>query len=115
LVHLRSPDWGGFVLRRWSEKLASALADYQAMQRSNGGDVFAGRQLAAWLRQTRFARVQARPAYDIYPSAALIADYLAQQLDSSGRDESAIVLRDWAKEPGAMFAQAWFETIGFKS
>ncbi len=23
------------------------------------------------------------------------------------------VLRDWAKEPDAMFAQAWFEAIGY--
>src|SRR6185369_10071020 len=88
-VGLRSPDWGGFVLHPWSEKLGDALTDYQAMQRSNGGDVFAGRKLAAWLRQTQFARMQASAAYEIYPSAALIADYLAQQLDSSGRDKSA--------------------------
>jgi ubiquinone/menaquinone biosynthesis C-methylase UbiE len=114
-VGLRSPDWGGFVLHPWSEKLASTLADYQAMQRSNGGDVFAGRKLAGWLRQAQFARVQASAAYEIYPSAALIADYLAQQLDSNGRAESAAVLRNWAKEPDAMFAQAWFEAIGYKS
>jgi len=114
-VGLRSPDWGGFVLHPWSEKLANALSDYQAMQRANGGDVSAGRKLAGWLRQAQFARVQASAAYEIYPSAAVIADYLAQQLDSNGRDESAAVLRNWAKEPDAMFAQAWFEAIGYKS
>jgi ubiquinone/menaquinone biosynthesis C-methylase UbiE len=113
-VGLRSPDWGGFVLHPWSEKLASALVDYQAMQRANGGDVFAGRKLAAWLRQAQFARIHASAAYEIYPSAAFIADYLAQQLDSNRRDESAAALRDWAKEPDAMFAQAWFEAIGYK-
>jgi len=113
-VGLRSPDWGGFVLHPWSEKLANALAGYQAMQRSNGGDVFAGRKLAAGLRQTGFGRVQASASYEVYPSAALISDYLAQQLDSSGRIESAAVLREWAKAPGAMFAQAWFEAIGYK-
>jgi len=113
-VGLRSPDWGGFVLHPWSEKLANALADYQAVQRSNGGDVFAGRKLAAWLRQAQFARAQASAAYEIYPSAALIADYLAAQLDAKGCGESAAILRDWAKEPDAMFAQAWFEAIGYK-
>ena len=113
-VGLRSPDWGGFVLHPWSDKLANALADYQAMQRSNGGDVFAGRKLAAWLRQAQFERVQASATYEIYPSAALIADYLAQQLNSNGRDESAAIVRDWAKAPDAMFAQAWFEAIGYK-
>jgi ubiquinone/menaquinone biosynthesis C-methylase UbiE len=113
-VGLRSPDWGGFVLHPWSENLANALADYQTLQRANGGDVFAGRNLAAWLRQAQFVRVQPSAVYEIYPSATLIADYLAQQLDSNGRDESAAVLRDWAKEPDAMFAQAWFEAIGYK-
>ena len=114
-VGLRSPDWGGFVLHPWSEKLANALADYQAMQRANGGDGFAGRKLAAWLRQAQFARVQASASYEIYPSAALIAEYLAQQLGANGRGESATILRDWANEPNAMFAQAWFEAIGYKS
>lgn len=113
-VGLRSPDWGGFVLHPWSEKLANALADYQAKQRANGGDVFAGRKLSAWLRQAQLTRIEASAAYEIYPSAVLIADYLAQQLDSNGRDESAAVLRNWAKEPDAMFAQAWFEAIGYK-
>ena len=113
-VGLRSPDWGGFVLHPWSEELAKALADYQAMQRFNGGDVFAGRKLVAWLNEAQFARVQATASYEIYPSAAFIADYLAQQLDSNGRDESAAFLRTWAKEPDAMFAQAWFEAIGYK-
>jgi ubiquinone/menaquinone biosynthesis C-methylase UbiE len=112
---LRSPDWGGFVLHPWSEKLASALADYQALQRANGGDVFAGRKLTAWLRQAGFERVQASAAYEIYPSAAFIADYLALQLEAKGRIESAAVLRAWAREPDAMFAQAWFEAVGYKT
>lgn len=114
-VGLRSPDWGGFVLHPWSEKLAGTLADYQALQRANGGDAFAGRKLAASLRQAQFARVQASAAYEVYPSAALIVDYLAFQLDAKGHSESAAMLRKWAKEPDAMFAQAWFEAIGSKS
>lgn len=114
-VGLRSPDWGGFVLHPWSDRLASALADYQNLQRSNGGDVFAGRKLAAWLREARFTRVQASASYEIYPSIAFIADYLAHQLDAKNRKESAAILREWAKEPDAMFAQAWFEAVGFKT
>ena len=113
-VGLRSPDWGGFVLHPWSGKLASALADYQDLQRSNGGDVFAGRKLAAWLRQAGFTRVQASASYEIYPSATFIADYLARQLDAKGRSHSAAILREWAQEPDALFAQAWFEAIGYK-
>jgi ubiquinone/menaquinone biosynthesis C-methylase UbiE len=114
-VGLRSPDWGGFVLHPWSETLAGVLSDYQELQRSNGGDVLAGRKLAAWLRAAGFVRVEASASYEIYPSAAFIADYLAQQLDANNRGAPAASLRDWAKEPDAMFAQAWFEAVAFQA
>jgi hypothetical protein len=115
VIGLRSPDWGGFVLHPWSEDIAAALADYQALQRSNGGDVMAGRKLAAWLRAAAFARVTTSASYEVYPEAGLIADYLAQQLDKKGRTESAATLRKWAKSPDAMFGQAWFEAIGYRA
>ena len=111
---LRSPDWGGFVLHPWSESLAGALLDYQDFQRSNGGDVQSGRKLAGWLRGAGFQSVHASASYEIYPSAAFIADYLAQQLDAKGRSSSAANLREWALTPDALFAQAWFEATGQK-
>ena len=101
-VGLRSPDWGGFVLHPWSEKLARAMAEYQAVQQANGGDVFAGRKLAGGWDGT-VSRIQSSAAYEIYPSAALIADYLALQLDAKGRSDAAGILRASAKEPDAMF------------
>jgi ubiquinone/menaquinone biosynthesis C-methylase UbiE len=112
---LRSPDWGGFVLHPRSDKIAGAMADYQALQRSNGGDVFAGRKLPAWLREADFSQVQTSATYEIYPSAEIIADYLAFQLEAKSRGKSASAFRDWAREPGAFFAQAWFEAVGFKA
>lgn len=114
-VALRSPDWGGFVLHPWSEQIASALADYQALQRANGGDVHAGCKLSGWLRAAGFQRVHPSAAYEIYPDTTLIAEYLAEQLDAKGKHDSAAILRSWAKEPDAMFAQAWFEAVGFKT
>jgi len=110
----RSPDWGGFVLHPWNNPIASALADYQNLQRSNGGDVFAGRKLSAWLRQAGFVRIQASASYEIYPRATLIADYLAQQLDAKGLMGAATIFREWSHHPEAQFAQAWFEAVGFK-
>ncbi|MBI2947809.1 MAG: methyltransferase domain-containing protein [Verrucomicrobia bacterium] len=114
LIGLRSPDWGGFVLHPWSEDIAGALAEYQTLQLSNGGDVRAGRKLAAWLRAAAFDRVTPSASYEIYPEAGLIAGYLAQQLDEKGRTESAEALREWSRVPDAMFAQAWFEAVGDK-
>jgi hypothetical protein len=51
------------VLHRWSEKLADALADYQELQCSNGGDVFA--YVPDWLRD----RLQAMPKANKNPMA----------------------------------------------
>jgi SAM-dependent methyltransferase len=114
VVGLRSPDWGGFVLHPWDEDVAAALMDYESLQQFNGGDVMAGRKLAAWLRATGFVRVVSKASYEIYPDTELIAGYLAQQLDNKGRAVSATTLRKWAKAPDAMFAQAWFEATGYK-
>jgi hypothetical protein len=86
-----------------------------ASKNPNGGDVFAGRKLAAWLREASFSKIQSSATYEIYPSTALIADYLAVQLKAKGQGESAKAFRDWAGEPGALFAQAWFEVIGSKA
>jgi hypothetical protein len=67
------------------------------------------------LRQAQFARIQSSATYEIYPSAALIADYLALQLDANACSDAAGIFRAWAQEPDAMFAQAWFEAVAHKS
>jgi SAM-dependent methyltransferase len=115
IIGLRSPDWGGFVLHPWDSRVASALNDYQRIQRTNGGDVFAGRKLAAWLRQAEYVGVEASASYEIYPDPSLIADYLALQLESRKLRRSATILRNWAQNDDALFAQSWFEATGQKT
>lgn len=113
-IALRSPDWGGFVLDPWDEATAAALGTYTAMQVGNGGDVLAGRKLAAWLRQAGFHHVTPSASYEVYPSAGLIADYLAAQLAAKGCGAEAAHLEAWGARPGALFAQSWFEAVGWK-
>lgn len=113
-VALRSPDWGGFVLHPWSEAIAGALAEYQDLQRSNNGDAHAGRKLGAWLREAGFERVEASGSYEIYPSAGFIAEYLARQLEARSLSIPAATLRQWGRDPEALFAQAWLEAVGWK-
>jgi SAM-dependent methyltransferase len=113
-VALRSPDWGGFVLHPWSVEIASAVADYQAMQRANGGEIHAGRKLGSWLRAAGFERTMVSASYELYPDSCLIAEYLAQQLDTGKFRRAATILRDWAQTPDALFAQAWFEATGWR-
>ncbi|MDZ4287004.1 MAG: methyltransferase domain-containing protein, partial [Prosthecobacter sp.] len=63
-IALRSPDWGGFVLQPLDSDLAQTLAAYQEMQRANGGDVYAGRKLPAWLAEAGFKYVVPSASYE---------------------------------------------------
>lgn len=113
-IALRSPDWGGFVLDPWDGDVAAAISAYRDMLIENGGDVMAGRKLGSWLRATGFHHVTPSASYEIYPSTPWIAEHLARQLDEHGQEAAAFCLRDWAARPGAMFAQSWFEAVGWK-
>lgn len=112
LVALRSPEWGGFVLEPSSREVESAMTAYERLQQGNGGNLRAGRKLAAWLGQAGFGRVLRSASYEIYADPALIATYLAAQLEAAGHADAGAALRAWGAQPGAMFAQAWFEAIG---
>jgi ubiquinone/menaquinone biosynthesis C-methylase UbiE len=112
-VGLRSPDWGGFLLQPYPERVAAAIETYRKMMVQNGGDPTAGRKLPGVLRATGFSRVRPSASYEIYERAAVVAEYLAVQLaaqDAEGAEE----LRAWGLDPQALFAQAWVEAVGWK-
>jgi ubiquinone/menaquinone biosynthesis C-methylase UbiE len=112
-VGLRSPDWGGFLLQPYPERVAEAIGSYRDMMVQNGGDPYAGRKLPGVLRAAGFSRVRSSASYEIYESSAVIAEYLALQL--AARDgEGAEELRAWGRQPEALFAQAWVEAVGWK-
>lgn len=110
---LRSPDWGGFLLQPCPDDVRAAVAAYQAKMVRNGGDPHAGRKLPGLLRAAGFARLRRSASYEVYPHAAVIADYLAVQLEPDDAG-AATALRDWARHPDAMFAQAWVEAVGWR-
>lgn len=122
-VGLRAPDWGGFLVHPTPPEVAAAIEYYQALQLSNGGEVRAGRKLAGWLRDAGFERVAFSAAYECYPDAGLIGEYLARGIESSSqpanwegafsRQTMAAALREWAGDRDAVFAQAWGEATGF--
>jgi len=114
LIALRSPDWGGLVLHPDAPGLVHALAAYEGLQKNNGGDLRAGRKLGAWLKQAGFTAVRRSASYQIYEHADEIASYLADQLERAVPGDAGPILRTWAQEPDAVFAQAWFEAIGDK-
>jgi ubiquinone/menaquinone biosynthesis C-methylase UbiE len=113
VIGLRSPDWGGFLLEPTGGASQAAIRRYEALLTANGGDIFAGRKLRRRLREAGAEQVTASASYEIYPDPALIADYLALQLDAVDPG-AARALRAWGGEPEALFAQAWCEALGFK-
>jgi ubiquinone/menaquinone biosynthesis C-methylase UbiE len=111
-VAVRSPEWGGFVVHPETPYVDRALAAYEKLQRGNGGDLRSGRKLASWLARAGFSDIRRSASYEIYDRAEDIASYLAAQLERDGQPDAGAALRDWAREPEALFAQAWFEAIG---
>lgn len=114
LMALRSPDWGGFVVYPECGGLAAALSAYEDLQKGNGGDLRAGRRLGGWLEEAGFASVRRSASYEFYDDVDLIASYFADQLAAADKAEAATTWRAWARLPGAMFAQAWFEAIAVR-
>ena len=51
---------------------------------------------------------------EIYPESKLIAEHLASQLDAAGEANHAQTWLEWGQNPGAIFAQAWFEAVARK-
>jgi SAM-dependent methyltransferase len=105
-----SPDWGGFIVAPPSDDLARAIETYTRHQRGNGGEPLAGRSLGAWALEAGFDDVRLDARYERYEAPERIADYLARQLDEVD-PASADTVRQWAKQPGAMFAQTWVSAI----
>jgi SAM-dependent methyltransferase len=111
-VALRSPDWGGFVIGPTSSSIDAAVAAYRSLQVRNGGDVVVGRKLGGLLRRSEFVDVVVTANFEVYPSPDLIGEYLALQLEGAGETNSSEAFRQWASDPDALFAQAWFEATG---
>lgn len=113
-IALRSLDWGGFVIEPYDDLVVVALETCRHVLTQNGGDSHTGRKLSSWLRAAGFHHVTPSASYEITPSAPLVADGLARQLEAHGYDAEAASLRDWALQPGALLAQSWFEAVGWK-
>jgi SAM-dependent methyltransferase len=113
LIGLRAPDWGGFLLHPRPAAFAAAIRHYAELQNANGGDVETGRKLGAYLRASGFAGVQSTATYEIYPDPCMIAEFMALHMDPTAPHQAA-ALRDWSKDPDALFAQAWGEAVAWK-
>jgi len=74
----------------------------------------AERKLGLHLAAAGFGEIGLSARYECYEAPEWIAQYLALQLERSGDTISAQTWRDWHREPGAMFAQAWVAAVAKK-
>lgn len=111
---LCSPDWGGFLLSPTSPEVDAAISAYRRLQEGNGGDPLAGRRIGGYLTALGFTGVRTDARYERYADAGHIAGYLADQLDDAGQGGHGDVLRAWACDPSAMFAQAWVSAVAVR-
>jgi SAM-dependent methyltransferase len=103
-------DWGGFLISPEDEPVRRALAEYEALMVSGGGNPRAGRALPALLERAGLTLVEVGARYECHRDLHRIADYLAATLWRAGCGESAAALSAWA-ERGRLFAQAWVWTV----
>ncbi len=114
VLGVRTPDWGGFLVAPPGEALDRALAAYVRLQQSNGGDPFVGRRLGDLFEQAGFERIAQEARFENYSSRALIADFLALNLEEAGDHANAATWRGYARQPRGMFAQAWVFCTGHR-
>lgn len=128
ILALSSPDWSGNLMAPRDREAERAVEILQAIQRRNGGNPHAGRELGLLLAAAGLRRVGLTAKYDCYEDPGLAVELMAGTIESSlgkqivegpglSRAEVGEVcrgFRQWAKQEGVLFAQAFVEAIGYK-
>ena len=114
VMGVATPDWSGFLYGPSSPPLKAAVRAYEAMQVRNGGDVTVGHKLSQYAVEAGFERVKQSARYENFEPVSIITDLLSVKLEQDGELEHARLLRDWARLPHAMFAEAWIGCVGFR-
>lgn len=129
IAALASPDWSGNLMAPRDPDAERAVELYKAIQERNGGNPYVGRELGRLLGDAGFAEITMTAIYDCYEDVPLAAELLAERIEQEagrqvvaspgfGRAEVGDLcraLRQWARRPGVLFAQAFVEAIGCKA
>ncbi|NEP45912.1 MAG: methyltransferase domain-containing protein [Okeania sp. SIO2H7] len=130
IAGVRTPDWGGFLIRPSNPELVRAIEYYKMLQERNGGNPYVGGELPGLFRMAGFSNIRFSATYECYEKLGSIAEYLALRIESSGESDRAIekglvdsqeslnsmanALREWSQHPDGIFAQTWCEAVGEK-
>jgi ubiquinone/menaquinone biosynthesis C-methylase UbiE len=129
MVALSSPDWSGNLVAPHDPEVDRVLDVYKAVQQRNGGNPYVGREFGRLLQEARFSRIALAAMYDSYEDVPLVAELLAERIEDGvgkqvvegpGLSRAEVgdlcrALRQWAKQPAVLFAQAFVEAIGYKT
>jgi ubiquinone/menaquinone biosynthesis C-methylase UbiE len=130
IAGIRTPDWGGFLIKPSNPELVRAIEYYKMLQERNGGNPYIGGDLRGLLRMAGFSNIRFYATYECYEKLSSIAEYLAQRIEVSGESDRAIekrlvdseeslktmanAIREWSKHSDSIFAQSWCEAVGEK-
>lgn len=115
VMGVATPDWSGFLYGPLTPEMRAAVKAYEALQVGNGGDVNVGHKLSQYAIDAGFERVVMRARYENFEPLTIITDLLAAKLELTGQDKHARTLRDFARTPHGMFAEAWVSCVGFRA
>ena len=107
-----TPDWSGFLFSPATPALLDTISAYTDLQARNGGDASIGHKLRDYLVEAGFEQVRSTARYENYEPLSVIGDLVAWQLERDGQLDRARTMREWAAQPGGMFAQAWVSCVG---
>jgi ubiquinone/menaquinone biosynthesis C-methylase UbiE len=118
IVGIATPDWSGNLMAPRDPAMEEAIEAYRQLQRKNGGNPFMGRELGKLLKEAGFARIRLSAMYDCYETMEAITELLAQRLEAERSQVPDVerhcrAMREWAKQPDALFAQSFVEAIGY--
>ncbi|HEV8539598.1 MAG TPA: methyltransferase domain-containing protein [Nitrospiraceae bacterium] len=118
IAGISSPDWSGNLMAPSDPAMGKAIEAYWQLQRLNGGNPFVGRGLGRLLQEAGFSRISLTAMYDCYEEIELFIELLAQRFEAErGKladvDRHCRAMREWVKQPVAMFAQSYVEAVGY--
>ncbi len=114
VMGVATPDWSGFLYGPSNPALRAAVKAYEGLQVANGGDVNVGHKLSQYAVEAGFEKVNQQARFENFEPVSIITDLLAAKLEDAGQPEHAQTLREWARTPHAMFAEAWVACVGYR-
>ncbi len=112
-VTLRTPDWRGLIVYPDHASIRTAIDRFKTIHYPKS-DPSIGRRMRALLLENGFCDVSFTASYECNDPKQVAADF-GKYFDDRNEYTAANAFRDWGRSDGAVFAQAWCETIATRT